>query len=176
MDEMTMQEELLEMNKPDGIENEGFVVDTLEKADWAMGKIKLEREKMAQNEELVKARIEQLQEWLKKKNEASQGSITFFENLLVPFVQEQIKDSKKKSINLPSGTVGFRKATKTIKDDKLILDFVRANCSKYIKLEEKLDMAGFKKSCTVAGGRLITSDGEVVPGYEVTEENVLYTK
>lgn len=176
MNEMDMQQELLDMSKPEGVESEGFVIDNIDKADWAMGKIKLERAKMAQNEELARARIEQLEVWLAKKNEASENTIAFFENKLIPFVEEQIKGSKKKSINLPSGTVGFKKTTKTTKDDRAVLDFVRANYGEYVKLEEKLDLTGFKKTCTIENGHLITADGEVVPGYEVEEQNVIYTK
>lgn len=37
-------------------------------------------------------------------------------------------------------------------------------------------MAEFKKICVVSGGKLITEDGTIVPGYEVLEENTLYTK
>ena len=176
MDEMKMNEELLAMSEPEDINSDKFVIDSMKKGDWAMGKIKVERARIAENEELVQTRILELQEWLKKQNEASEGSIAFFESLLAPFVQEQIKGSKKKSINLPNGTVGFKKTTKTTKDDAAILTFVKDNCSEYIKLKETVDMAEFKKACKVVDGKLITSEGEVVPGYEVEETNVLYTK
>lgn len=176
MDELTMNEELLNMSEPEDINSDKFVIDDIKKADWAMGKINLERKKMAQNEELVQARIEQLQAWLKKQNESSEGTIAFFENLLVPFVKEQIKGSRKKSINLPSGTVGFKKSTKTTKDDAAIMEFVKNNYSEYIKVKESVDMAEFKKACKVVDGKLITVEGEVVPGYQVEETNVLYTK
>lgn len=176
MDEMTMNEELLAMSQPNDFDNDKFVIDNIKKADWAMGKIKLERAKMAQNEELVQARIEQLQAWLKQKNEASEGTIAFFENLLAPFVEEQIKNSKKKSINLPNGTVGFKKTTKTTKDDAALLAFIKDGYSEYIKVKESVDMAELKKACKIVNGKLITEEGEVVPGYEVEEINVLYTK
>ena len=55
-------------------------------------------------------------------------------------------------------------------------DFVKANYSEYIKTEEKVDLASFKKACSVVDGKLITEDGEVVPGYTVEESQVLYTK
>lgn len=94
----------------------------------------------------------------------------------MPYLEDELKGGKKKSIKLPNGTAGFRKTTRTIKNDVILFDFVKQNYAGYIKQVEKLDMAEFKKICVVSGGKLITEDGTIVPGYEVLEENTLYTK
>ena len=37
MDEMKMNEELLAMSEPEDINSDKFVIDSMKKADWAMG-------------------------------------------------------------------------------------------------------------------------------------------
>ena len=145
--------EVLDALKPEDAEQATWTIDSMEKADWALSKIAAARQKMQQ-----------------------QNSIDFFELKLAPYLESEIAGSKKKSVTLPNGVVGYRKKTNTIKNDAEIFDFVKSNYSEYIKTEEKVDLANFKKACSVVDGKLITEDGEVVPGYTVEESQVLYTK
>lgn len=168
--------EVLDALKPEDAEQATWTIDSMEKADWALGKIAAARQKMQQNADYVQSQVEKLQIWLEKMNKEQQNSIDFFELKLAPYLESEIAGSKKKSVTLPNGVVGYRKKTNTIKNDAEIFDFVKNNYSEYIKTEEKVDLASFKKACSVVDGKLITEDGEVVPGYTVEESQVLYTK
>lgn len=175
MIDLDKQNEMLDAMQPAADDGE-WRIDSMEKADWALGKISIARKKMQQNADYVQSQIEKLQVWLEKMNQEQESTIAFFEGKLMPYLEDELKGGKKKSIKLPNGTAGFRKTTRTIKNDEVLFDFVKENYTAYIKQVEKLDMAEFKKTCVVSGGKLITEDGTIVPGYEVLEENTLYTK
>lgn len=175
LNDLDMQNEILDALQPEADEGE-WRIDSMEKADWALGKINIARKKMQQNADYVQAQVEKLQAWLEKQNQEQESTIAFFEGKLAPYLEDELKGGKKKSIKLPNGTAGFRKTTKTVKNDKILFDFVKENYTTYIKQVEKLDMAEFKKVCHINNGKLVTEDGAIVPGYEVFEENTLYTK
>ena len=99
---------------------------------------------------------------------------------LQAWTQEQLKDGKKKSVDLPFGRMGFRKAPDTWTlngeaidgESKALLEFVEAGYSNYVKTKtiKKVDWSGFKKSLKVENGTVITSDGEVIAGMAVTPQ------
>ena len=57
---------------------EGFRVTDKGSADWCLRKIAAYRAEMAENQELVQAEIERLQQWLKAENEKAEQSIAYF--------------------------------------------------------------------------------------------------
>lgn len=166
----------LDLLAPENVDTESWVIKSKEEADWALQKIADARKEIQENTDYVQAQIEKLQTWLNKVNQTHESTVMFFENKLAPYVEEQIKGSKKKSISLPNGRAGFRKKSITTKDNNVLMEYVKNNYSEYIKQVEQLDLAGFKKTCKIDSGHLITADGEVVPGYEVTETNEIYTE
>lgn len=168
--------EELDVLKPDDVDNEGWQIDSMEKADWALSKISAARKVMQQNADYVQSQVEKLQAWLEKMNKQQEGTISFFEGKLASYVDKELEGSKKKSISLPNGVVGFRKKSQVTKDEAQIMEFLKNGHSEFIKTKEIVDLAELKKACKVVEGRLVTEDGEIVPGYNVTSVNELYTK
>lgn len=166
----------LDLLAPETANTENWVIKSKEEADWALQKIADARKEMQENTDYVQAQVEKLQAWLNKVNQTHESTVVFFENKLAPYVEEQIRSSKKKSISLPNGRVGFRKKSVTAKNNDVLMEYVKKNYGEYVKQVEQLDLAGFKKSCNIISGHLITADGEVVPGYEITETNEIYTE
>ena len=57
-------------------------------------------------------------------------------------------------------------------DDELILDWLHENSQMpetYIDFKETLKWADLKKVLLVDGSRMVTQDGEIIPGITVTE-------
>lgn len=160
----------------------GFVVDTPEKADWAIGKIRQANEKKEYFQRYYEAKFAWLKALVEKKIEAQNNTIAFMEHLLEPYVEEQIvvNNSKTKSIKLSNGVAGFRtvKAKFDVDDNKL-LAWVKKSAPDKVKITESVDWAALKKEiATTPEGKVITKDGEVVDGVNLVndEHNVFYVK
>ena len=98
------------------------------------------------------------------------------ENMLKTYAEDRLKNSKRKSVSLPSGKFGFRKQPPKIeKDDATLLDYCDHYQSEFIKVKKTVDWAGLKKSCTLDGNHYVTKDGEVLPGVTVTEQDPKFT-
>lgn len=98
------------------------------------------------------------------------------ENMLKTYAEDRLKNSKRKSVSLPSGKFGFRKQPPKIeKDDAALLDYCDHYQSEFIKVKKTVDWAGLKKSCTLDGNHYVTKDGEVLPGVTVTEQDPKFT-
>lgn len=157
-------------------EKDSFVVDSMEKADWVLSKIAKCRARMQENEAYAKKQIEKFTTWLDEVNAMENESISYFENVLKPYLESAIVGTKKKSVKLPNGTIGFRRSTNFVKDDSALLDYIKSNAPAYVKIKESVDWTGFKNTCKVDGNKLVTEDGEIVPAVTVMEVNTLYTK
>lgn len=86
---------------------------------------------------------------------------------------EENTTGKHRSIQLPSGTIGFRRqAPRFYFDDgeagaqnKSLLAFVKANGGKYLKVEESVDWANLKPRLKLIGDQVVYEDtGEVIGG------------
>lgn len=98
------------------------------------------------------------------------------ENMLKTYAEDRLKNSKRKSVSLPSGKFGFRKQPPKIeKDDAALLDYCDHYQSEFIKVKKTVDWTGLKKSCTLDGNHYVTKDGEVLPGVTVTEQDPKFT-
>lgn len=158
-------------------EKEAFVIDDLAKAEWAMKKIaERQKEILDKKEQAAKMRAD-VDEWLKKETEEQTDSINYFTSLLQPFVTKQIKNSKKKSINLPSGKAGYRAGTKiwnfngTAIDKKSpeFIDYVGGAAPDFVKTERSVDWAGLKKTLTDNNGMILSADGEILDKLQVQQ-------
>jgi hypothetical protein len=153
-------------------EVQGFVIDDIDKADWAVRKISFYQQRIDDAKALADTRIQQINAWLDKETQDNIKQIAFFESVLRPFADAQLLGSKKRSFNLPSGTIGFRKAGIKFqidgepvsgKSDKLT-KWVKENQKDYLVVKEETDWGEFKKTLRVHEGKAITADGETIPG------------
>lgn len=174
------------LDEQSGVEEvQRFTVTDNDTADWAIRKIVGYQDKIKEARELVEKRIMQYNKWLDDTTKENERQIAFFEGLLLPFAEKQLQGSKKKSIKLPNGTIGFRKSGAnffrdeqpvTGKDEKLT-KFVKENAPDYLVVTETTAWGDFKKTLQVSDGKAITADGEVLPGIVAQDaENVFYVK
>lgn len=163
-----MSASLNKFMQPDAVK-EAFVIDNLEKAEWALKKIAEHKAAIQRISDFAKAEIEKIQVWAQEQAKSHEEDVKYFESLLQPFAAEELKGKKTKTVKLPSGKMSFKKTVNYERDEAQLLDFVKScEMVDYIKVKESLDWAGFKKLCTVTSdGKLITEDGEIVPSVVV---------
>lgn len=129
------------------------------------------REEKRDAEVFVKAEKQRLDEYLSKVNSEQDASINYFTNLLQPFAEQELEGSRKRTLDLPSGKLSFRKQAPLfeVADDEL-MDFVKEQAPEYIQVTESVDWKNFKTTLTVTeDGRCVTEDGQLVPGVKVTK-------
>ena len=148
------------------IETEGFVVDTDDKAKWAIDKI---REKRAKRDEWI--------EWYKGKIEEITAQTDFetmnLERMLADYfgnVKHRITKTSE-VYDLPNGKLVLKVRNPEYKrDDKTVIEWLKKNNqAQFIKTKEELAWADLKAATGTFEGRIVTEDGEIIPGIEVIE-------
>lgn len=165
MEELNNEEVLSE-------EEQRFVVDDDQKAEWCLGKIREAREEMMKWIEFYVAQTDKV----KAKCEAR---IAFFEGLLKPyFYSVPHKQTKtQSSYQLPGGKLVMKAQEPAYeRDDEQLLAWLHESRREdFVKVKESVDWSGLKKSLegaeglTVDNGQVITPDGEIVPGITAIE-------
>lgn len=155
-----------------------FVVDDLAKAEWAMKKIatlqKDVEEKQQQAKRMKEEYASSVDAWLTSECESAQSDIEFFRSLLEPFIKAEIEKSngKKKSINLPSGSCGYRKQSAVYRmggevvdaKNETLKEWLRKNNADYVKTAETVDWGEFKKHLVAMEDGRVVVDGEIIEG------------
>lgn len=148
-------------------QNGDFIVDTDEKAEWALKKIaqeKLECERM-------KAVCEQMIENYKRKIEEAktryESKTSYLKGMLQRYMETvKTKDSKmQKTYALPSGKLKIKfQKPEYVRDDKKILLWAKNNGYKdFIRTEEKLQWGEFKKVTDIKKDAIVDEEtGELI--------------
>lgn len=148
--------------------DENFTITNDKTADWALTKIheaEAERDRLIElAEEQIKdltGRIEELKE--KCDNEAG-----FLRSCLKMYFETvPTKETKtQKSYKLLAGTLVLKKSSQKIThDDGKLLEYLEKNDgAEYIKVKKSVDWAEFKKTLTIADGKVVDTDlGEIIP-------------
>lgn len=166
---MTNLDDFLDSEQESTIEE--FVVDNLDKAEWAVRKIASYEDAKKEAEDLAKKRIDQIRAWLESEKATNDKQIEYLSELVRPFAETRLKDAKKRSIKLPCGTIGFRKAApKVERDEDKLLPWVKVNAPDKYETMELIKWGELKKVLKFKGDKAITEDGEVVPGIMVAEQ------
>lgn len=151
-----------------------FVIDSEEKADWALRKIKEAENEIDKAEYFAETQIRQIENWRIKQTDKHYESIEYFQSLLAEYLQNKRKeDPKLKSITLPTGNVGFSKRQpKWVYNDEVVLKTLESeNLNDLIRVEKKLDKRSIKKAFEVAGDKVVNPEtGQVIEGIEVQEQ------
>ena len=147
------------------VEAEGFVIDTDAKAEWALQKI---REARADRDTWVA--------WYKAKIEEITAQTDFdtmnLERLLADYFATvpHKKTKTQEAYKLPGGKLVLKTQNPEYKrDDKAVIAWAKENgFGQYVKVKEELAWQELKDATAVFDGHIVTEDGEVVPGVEVT--------
>lgn len=156
-------------------EQQGFAITDNDKADWALRKIEQYQAKIDDANKLRFQRTQQINAWCAGIEEENQKQINYLESLLIPYAECQLKNSKKHSFTLPSGTIGFRKTGNSFnidgdtinnKSEKLITIVEKIN-PEFIKTEKMVNWIDFKKTLKVHEGKVVSADGEFIDDIKV---------
>lgn len=150
---------------------EPFAITNDNTADWAALKIIKRLTEIEVSEKLAKRRHQQIDGWLDAVTHDAESEITFFEELLRPYLEARLADQKTKSLKLPSGVVSLRKSNPeyTIDGEKIendnpnLLEYLRRSNPDYLKIKEYADWGELKKTLIpTESGKVITGDGEIL--------------
>jgi hypothetical protein len=155
-----------------------FEINDADKADWAVRKIRRYQKNIDEAKITAQTQIERINQWLASVSEENQKQIDFFKGMLAPYAMTQLAGQKKRSLKLPSGTIGLRSLPVQFeKDDDVLLEWVKANLPGYVAVKESVVWGELKKTVTVVDGKVLTEDGEIIPGVTATEpSDVFYVK
>jgi phage host-nuclease inhibitor protein Gam len=152
-------------------ETDGFVIDTDAKAEWALTKI---REARADRDKWV--------EWYKAKIDEITQQTDFdtmnLERMLAEYFATvpHKKTKTQESYKLPGGKLVLKTQNpEYTRDDKAVIEWAKANgFGQFVKVEEKLAWQELKDATAVFEGHIVTEDGEIVPGVEVTNRDAKF--
>lgn len=152
-------------------ENADFVIDTDAKAEWALTKI---REARADRDRWV--------EWYKAKIDEITQQTDFdtmnLERMLADYFATvpHKKTKTQESYKLPGGKLVLKTQNpEYTRDDKAVIEWAKANgLPQFVKVEEKLAWQELKDATAVFEGHIVTEDGEIVPGVEVTNREAKF--
>lgn len=148
------------------IENDGFVIDSDAKAEWALQKIREARE---DRDKFVAWYKEQI----KKIEEQTDFNTMNLERMLADYFASvpHKKTKTQESYALPGGKLILKRQNPEYKrDDKTVIAWLKQNNGgKFVKVTEELDWSGLKDTVGVFEGSCVDENGEIIPGIEVIE-------
>ena len=166
-----LEEKLQEFEKQD----EKFTVNSLGSANWCLKKIKVAEDKKTELKQFIADEKAKLDLFLAEAVKEHDDKIEYFSYLLEPYIAETLKDEKKKSVKLPGGVVGFRASQPKIeRDEEKLLAWVKANKASFVKVSENVNWSELKTELKFEGKQAVTTDGEVVPGITVEEQEAKF--
>lgn len=120
---------------------------------------------------IAEQQIQKIVAWRDEQIINRQEAISSEQNLLQLYAEERLKNSKRKSVSLPSGKFGYRKQPpKITHDDTILLAFAKEAAPQFVKIKESVDWAGLKKSCVIDQDKMIDENGEVLPGITIEQQ------
>lgn len=151
---------------------EGWSIDDIGGADWALRKISALQ---SQNDEIKKfadLERERIANWEIKETESNIDRISFFEMKLSEYLNTLRKDDPKARIKTPHGTVGTRKVPDRWEySTEAVAELKKLGMTEYVRVKEEVDKAAFKKSVSVIeGGKIVNNDGEVIETVKVVPQ------
>ncbi|BEU87430.1 hypothetical protein TAMA11512_08940 [Selenomonas sp. TAMA-11512] len=157
---------------------ERFEVVDASSAEWCVEKIAGLEARKAEIDAQYKKMIERYDKWRDDELKNIDDSVSFFHSLLRPWVFEELKTSKNKSITLPSGRVGTRKGKETWtlagkefdRNDPALLVIAKSIDKKYVEIKESVKWADLKKNLQVTeSGSVVSEDGEIIDAFHVEQ-------
>ncbi|MBH8599097.1 MULTISPECIES: host-nuclease inhibitor Gam family protein [unclassified Thermoactinomyces] len=150
---------------------EHFVVDSPEKANWVLRKIKALQSKKAGNIALAESEIEKIYAWLEMVNGQIDWDLDYLTGLLTAYANElRHEDPEFKSMNLPNGKIGFRKQQPkwNYQEKTLVQSLKDLGRIDLIRIKEEPDKNGLRKAFKIQGNRVVDPEtGMVIDGVSV---------
>lgn len=148
-----------------------FIVDNEDKANWCLRK--LARIEAARNAAREQARIEQerIAAWLEAELRRHERSAAWLETNLEQYHRNQLTaDPKRKTIELPAGTLKARKAPDSVEilvDEETFLDWALDERPDFVRVSRVIDRKALREAAI--------KDGESIPNVYVQQGQVRYS-
>lgn len=170
---------MMNAEKKETRNDDGFVVDDDNKATWCLRKIKHFKSKQEKNKEIAEKQIEEIEkeireveQCLEEENSKLNNSIEFMESKLYSYAQQLKEENPElKTHKLPFGQLQFRKQRpKWNYDNDKLLSFAEEKYEDLIKVKKSVDKRKLKSQAKIVDGKvIIEKTGEVIEGVEVVE-------
>ena len=146
-----------------------FIVNSVDKAIWAMRKIATIDQSIAEVDKAADAVVDRTNAWRVEEVKRISSQRGFFEGLLEGYHRRIMADNpKQKTIKLPHGQLQIRaQQPEFVRDGKKIIEWADKEMPVVITREPKLDWGTLKDSLKIVENIAMTSQGEVVPGITV---------
>ena len=148
-------------------QSDRFVIDNVDRLDWAIRKVTTAEKDAEQKIECAKRQIMRLQEYIRRVEEDTEKQTSGLKVMMAPFVKALLEGNKRRSFSLPSGTVGFRKQGPEFeKDDDALIRWLKETEKRdLVKVKESVDWANLKAQLVdvMEDGTVVTVDGELIP-------------
>ena len=155
------------------VQVEGFHIDTDTKAEWALSKIKADREDALKYAFACKEMARTYENKAREAMEKVAEKTSYLESMLrVYFDSVPHKATKtQETYKLPGGVLKKKFGTvEFVRDDKVLVDFLKTNnYTDYLEMTYKPKWAELKKDITVSGNLVINESGEVIEGVTAIE-------
>lgn len=158
---------------------EPFIIDSQEKAAWAMRKLHQIKQKETENTntansliDALRKEIEGVQNWQKEQNESLGDDASYFICALEAYHRKYLEENPKaKTIKLPYGQLRFRAQQPEFQRDAVtLLAWVKSSRPDCVRVKEEADWATLKKSVVVEDGKAIdATTGEIIEGIQILE-------
>jgi hypothetical protein len=157
-------------------EKEAFVVDDLNKATWAMRKVRSVIVGLEANAEIAKAEKTRIDAWLENANKSLLTEREFWEGHLTFYLRKQRQeDDSVKSISTPYGKITSRVTQPKWETMEELTDWLLNHNDSLVRIKYEVDKAELKKAYAVDGVQVIDpKTGEVVPFIQITPSDISY--
>ena len=152
---------------------EGFQIDSVEKANWAVCKIKEARERRNLFNQAAYSKIEQMEQRILRNEGRYSQETAFLISALDRYIETvpAKKTKTQKTFDLPDGRLKKKFASqKLVPDEERLLQYLK-NEGEYINIVTKPEWGEFKKLLKEIDGKVIRTDtGEVVDFVRIEEK------
>lgn len=142
-----------------------FEVNDLKSATWAIGKIRESDLRIKEKEEVARAEIDKIKEWLEAEKEKEEKESNYLRQLVSNYYIEEKTKDKKFKLSTPYGKVSSRKQQpKMLVDDNAALEYLERNNADKVKTIMTYDKRDLKKLFSVVetndGLKAVDENGE----------------
>lgn len=129
-------------------------------------------------DEKIKRETEKINDFRDKRLTGLRSQEQYYIALLKTYAENELKDSKKRSMKLPEGTIGFKKQQPKYEYGESTLEWLTNYRPEFVKKEEKLsiDKTALKKAATVVGDKLLIDGLEVADVVVIEQEDKFTVK
>lgn len=149
-------------------EKEQFVIDTPEKADWALKKLQEIKRQQLEVDKRADEQIKPVEDWRKKELGKLSDSEIYFTMLLTEYADNNRDKDNKFRFSSPYGKIYTRKIKKWTYDEQKVIDEYKD--TDVVQNVPKLNKNELKKRVEFINGKPVDKEtGAVVDGVEIEE-------